>query len=131
PVGLRICAGHRRAGVSPVRPVRYYKNGEGLMQQAQVNHAFGAPHATDAVSRSIDVAIVLLLTLGAAALLWVFLLAESSVVVIGLLAAFAIALVLVQRRPLFEQRLISAFRRQRVTAIVAGVTVAVVFPWLL
>ena len=79
----------------------------------------------------IDVGAVLVLTFGAAVLLWMFLLAESWVTVLGLLALFAIALVWVQRQPLFEQRLITAFRRQRRLATLVGVVIAIVFPWLL
>lgn len=84
-----------------------------------------------AVSRSADIGIVLGLILGATVLLWAFLVAESWVTVLALLAAFAVMLVLVQKRPLLEERLISAFHRSRTLAIVLGIAAAVVFPWTL
>lgn len=78
-----------------------------------------------------DFLIVLLLTFGAALMLWVFLLAESWVTVLGLLALFAVALVWVQRHPQIEHRIIDAFRVKRSMAMVVGTLIALVFPWLL
>jgi len=78
-----------------------------------------------------DFLIVLLLTFGAALMLWVFLLAESWVTVLGLLALFAVALVWVQRHPQIEHRIIDAFRVKRSMAVVVGTLIALVFPWLL
>src|SRR5690606_7229141 len=75
--------------------------------------------------------LVLALTIGAAAFLWLFLVVESWVLVLGLLAVFAVLLIAVQRRPLLEQRMIAAFRRKRGLATVLGAATAIVFPWLL
>ncbi|WP_397474909.1 branched-chain amino acid ABC transporter permease [Pusillimonas sp.] len=100
------------------------------MEKTQITST-DAANLANATQRLLDVVIVLVLTLTAAVLLWMFLLAESWVTVLGLLALFAIALVWVQRHPHFEQRLIAAFRRQRGLAVMTGVIVALVFPWLL
>ena len=101
------------------------------MQKNQVRHSTDPVGAQAAPSGLVDLLIVLVLTFGATAFLWVFLAVESWVAVLGLLALFAVALVAVQRRPLFEERLVEAFRRKRSIATVLGIVLAIVFPWLL
>ncbi|MEI2418246.1 branched-chain amino acid ABC transporter permease [Orrella sp. JC864] len=81
--------------------------------------------------RLADTAIVLAVATGGAVLLRAFLLAESWITVLALLAAFAVLLVAVQRRPLFEERLVAAFRRARKLATLWGIAIVAVFPWLL
>lgn len=81
--------------------------------------------------RASDAAIVIAVTIGSAALLRSFLVAESWVTVLLLLAVLAALLVTVQRRPSLEERLVSGFRAARRLATVLGVCVAIVFPWLL
>lgn len=82
-------------------------------------------------SRMTDAVLVLSLTAGGAALLRQFLLAESWITVLALLAAFAVLLVAVQRHPMLEERLVAAFQQARALAIVAGIAVVAIFPWLL
>lgn len=95
-------------------------------------HASSAPgHDLDPVSRGADMGIVIGLTFGATVLLWAFLMAESWVTVLVLLALFAVGLVVVQKRPLLEERLVSAFHRSRRLAILLGIALAMVFPWTL
>jgi len=81
--------------------------------------------------RLIDRAIVITVTIGGAALLRHFLLAESWITVLVLLAVFAVLLVTVQKRPVLEERLVSGFRRSRALAIAVGVVIVGIFPWLL
>ncbi len=81
--------------------------------------------------RAADAAIVVAVTLVSAAVLRAFLLAESWITVLVLLAVFAALLVAVQRRPVLEERLVAAFRRSRRLAVAVGVVVVLVFPWLL
>lgn len=81
--------------------------------------------------RASDAAIVIAVTIGSAALLRSFLVAESWVTVLLLLAVLAALLVTVQRRPSLEERLVSGFRAARRLATVLGICVAIVFPWLL
>lgn len=78
-----------------------------------------------------DAAIVLAVSIGGAALLRFFLIAESWITVLVLLGAFAAMLVTVQKQPALEERLIDGFRRLRGLAIVVGIVIALVFPWLL
>lgn len=82
-------------------------------------------------ARLADTAIVTGVTLGAAAMLRSFLLAESWVTVLLLLASFAALLVTVQRQPALEERLADAFRKARGFATALGIALAVVLPWLL
>src|SRR5256885_12836192 len=58
-------------------------------------------------------AIVLGVALAGAVLLRQFLLAESWITVLALLACFAVALVAVQKRPLVEDRIVAAFGQCR------------------
>ncbi|MFA4912579.1 MAG: branched-chain amino acid ABC transporter permease [Comamonadaceae bacterium] len=81
--------------------------------------------------RLIDRAIVITVTVGGAALLRHFLLAESWITVLVLLAVFAVLLVTVQKRPVLEERLVSGFRRSRALAIAVGLVIVGIFPWLL
>ena len=81
--------------------------------------------------RLIDRAIVITVTIGGAALLRHFLLAESWITVLVLLAVFAVLLVTVQKRPVLEERLVSGFRRSRALAIAVGLVIVGIFPWLL
>lgn len=81
--------------------------------------------------RASHVALVIAVTIGSAALLRSFLVAESWVTVLLLLAVFAALLVTVQRRPSLEERLVSGFREARGLATALGIGVAIVFPWLL
>lgn len=81
--------------------------------------------------RASHAALVIAVTIGSAALLRSFLVAESWVTVLLLLAVFAALLVTVQRRPSLEERLVSGFREARGLATALGIGVAIVFPWLL
>lgn len=101
------------------------------MQENRVEHVSGPMTPAAVPWRLGDLLVVLALTFGAAAFLWLFLVVESWITVLGLLALFAVLLVAIQRRPLLEQRLIAAFRRQRGLATVLGGVTAIVFPWLL
>lgn len=74
---------------------------------------------------------VLGITIGAAVLLRYFLLAESWVTVVVLLVAFAVMLMMVQRQPELEERIVAGFGRHRWLAICAAVALALLFPWLL
>lgn len=76
-------------------------------------------------------AIVLGVALAGAVLLRQFLLAESWITVLALLACFAVALVAVQKRPLVEDRIVAAFGQCRPLAVGTGVVLALVFPWVL
>lgn len=82
-------------------------------------------------ARAADAAIVLAIAAVSAALLRSFLLAEHWLTVLALLAAFAVVLVMVQKRPTLEERLAAAFRRSRGLGTVVGIVIALVFPWLL
>lgn len=91
-------------------------------------------HSSTMPARSappVDWAIVIAVAGGGAALLRAFLLAESWVTVLALLALFGGLLVAVQRQPGLEDRLVGSFRRARSVAVAAGLGIALVFPWLL
>jgi ABC-type branched-subunit amino acid transport system permease subunit len=72
---------------------------------------------------------VLLETVGAAWFL-AFMLAESWIVLVALLALAAAALILVQRRPALDRFLEECFQRARAPALLWAVALAVAFPFL-
>ncbi len=76
-------------------------------------------------------AIVLGVALAGAVLLRQFLLAESWITVLALLACLAVALAAVQKRPLVEEGIVAAFGQCRALAVGTGLVLALVFPWLL
>lgn len=87
--------------------------------------------AMPASDRMSFAAIVLGVCVGGAVLLRYFLLAESWVTVLVLLACFAIALVAVQKRPALEDRIVAAFSQCKTLSVSLGIVLALVFPWVL
>lgn len=88
-------------------------------------------HTPTATVRPADSAIVIgILFLGATAL-HQFLLADSWVTVLALLALFGVMLVTVQKRPLLEERLVNSFRHCRRLAMGIGMGIVMAFPWTL
>lgn len=77
------------------------------------------------------VAIVVALELGGAALLRVFLLSDQTWIVVGLLAVFGAGFAALQIRPRIEERIALAFRRARSFAILLGLSLMLVYPFLM
>ena len=92
------------------------------------------PAGTGALPRrrhsAADLGIVAGTELAGAVFLWAFLLFDSRLVV-ALLAVLGGAFAVLQVRPSFEERIVAAFRRARLAALVLGVALVLVFPFLM
>lgn len=75
--------------------------------------------------------IVVLAEIVGAALLWALLAAESTLLVLALLAVMGAAFALVQVRPAIEETIVSAFRAKRQMATVLGIVIVLVYPFFL
>ncbi len=76
-------------------------------------------------------AVVAAVMLGSALALRAFLLAQGWVMVVSLLAAFALALVYIQRNTALEEYLAQSFRQAGGKAAWGGIAVVLLFPWSL
>ena len=79
---------------------------------------------------ALDLGIVAGIELAGAAFLWAFLLLDSREVV-ALLSVLGAIFAVLQVRPAVEERIVAAFRRARATALVLGVALVLVFPFLM
>lgn len=77
-----------------------------------------------------DLAVVAGVETAGAAFLWAFLLSDSRVVV-ALLAGLGAVFALLQFRPVVEERIVGAFRRARLPAMLLGLGLVLVFPFLM
>lgn len=77
-----------------------------------------------------DLAIVAGTELAGATFLWAFLLYDSRVVV-ALLALLGAGFAVLQVRPAVEERIVATFRRARRPALALGVTLVLIFPFLM
>ncbi len=76
-----------------------------------------------------DLGIVAATEIGGAVLLGVFLLTNSSPLIVALLVLLGAAFSILQIRPSVEERIVAAFRRARGTALGLGVVIVVVYPF--
>jgi branched-chain amino acid transport system permease protein len=84
--------------------------------------------AAAAPSSGRDIAIVAATIIGMAALLWAFMVANHTALVLAILAAMAIGLWLLQRDPRWEVLVADSFRRARRFAFLLGAIVAIAYP---
>ena len=88
-------------------------------------------HTAKSPDRLTSTGIVLGVSLASAVLLRYFLLAESWITVLVLLACFAVGLIAVQKRPALEERIVDAFSQCRTLSVTLGIVLALVFNWVI
>jgi len=91
----------------------------------------GAPAAAARGGRLPDHLIVAAIELVGAWLLAVFLLSRTTWLIVLVLALFGAALVVMRLRPAIEERIVAAFGRARITALVLGGAIVLAYPFLL
>ncbi len=90
------------------------------------------PDATPAAThRALDLAIIAAVELGGAFLLGAFLLTRQTWLIVLILALFAAALVVMRLRPAIEDRIVLAFHKARGAAVLLGLALALVYPFLM
>jgi len=82
-------------------------------------------------SFTVDLAIVIAIELGGAMLLRLFLLEDNTAAILLLLGAFAGGLAVLRYWPAVEDRIIAAFRGARLPAIAMGISIVLVYPFLM
>lgn len=81
--------------------------------------------------RALDLAIIAAVELGGAFLLGTFLLTRQTWLIVLILALFAAALVVMRLRPAIEDRIVLAFHKARGAAVLLGLALALVYPFLM
>ncbi len=98
-----------------------------MHQPAQATVSVGQRGA----SFSVDLAIVVVIELGGAMLLRMLLLEDNTAGILLLLGVLAAGFAVLRYRPAIEERVVAAFRRARLPALVIGIAIVLVYPFLL
>lgn len=95
-----------------------------------MGNSAAALHAPPRTNMAVDLAIVAGVEIIGALFLRTFILSDSGVVV-GLLLLMSAGFVVLQLRPAIEERIVTAFGRARIAALLLGIALIVAFPFLM